>query len=358
MHHPEPISDPSIMIGNRRISAKDPCYIIAEIGVNHDGDIDVAHSMIDTAHACGADAVKFQTFRTEANILTTAPKANYQERQTGEGSQFEMVRKLELVFDDFAALQKHCDAIGIEFLTTAFDPEALDFVIGLRPACLKWPSGEITNLALLRQAARSGLPVLLSTGMAEMADIDRAVSELRRHCEFAVLQCVSDYPAALEDQNLRVLPAFASAFDCPVGFSDHTLGAAAAIAARALGMAVLEKHITLDAKRDGPDHAASMEPDAFKAMVATIRALEKGLGDGVKKPVAAELSTRMVARKSLVFARDFPAGHVLSPNDLLAKRPGDGLGPELVDAVVGAALHRDVMADGQVQWDDLEGLAQ
>jgi N-acetylneuraminate synthase/N,N'-diacetyllegionaminate synthase len=343
----------SITIGNRRISANDPCYIIAEIGVNHDGDLDIAHEMIDAAKECGADAVKFQTFRTEANILADAPKADYQQRQTGEGSQFDMVRKLELGFDDFTALKQHCDSAGIEFLTTAFDPEALDFVLSLSPVCLKWPSGEITNLTLLRQAAASGLPILLSTGMASLAEIDRAVSELRGSCDFAVLQCVSDYPAALEDQNLRVLPAFASAFACPVGFSDHTLGSAAAIAARALGMAVLEKHFTLDAARPGPDHAASMEPAEFKAMVAVLRALETGLGDGIKRPVAAELSTRNVARKSLVFAGDLAAGHVLMPGDLLAKRPGDGLGPEHIDMVMGRVLLRDVAADQRVELGDL-----
>ncbi len=353
-----PPPEPSITIGTRRISASDPCYIIAEIGVNHDGDLATAHRMIDVAHACGADAVKFQTFRTEANILSTAPKADYQQRQTGDGSQFDMVRKLELDFEDFTVLKRHCDAIGIEFLTTAFDPEALDFVLTLGVPCLKWPSGEITNLALLRQAARSGLPVLLSTGMADMADIERAVGELRGRCDFAVLQCVSDYPAALEDQNLRVLPAFASAFDCPVGFSDHTLGSTAAFAARGLGMAVLEKHITLDASGDGPDHAASMEPDSFKAMIAALRGIEKGLGDGVKRPVAAELSTRKVARKSLVFGRNLRAGHTIMAGDLLAKRPGDGLGPEWLDAVAGKALICDVTADKQVQWGDLEGQAQ
>ena len=349
-----PKPDHSITIGKRRISASDPCYVIAEIGVNHNGNVDTALKMIDVAKDCGADAVKFQTFRTEATILSNAPKADYQKRQTGEGGQFAMVRKLELSFGDFGKLKAHCDCIGIEFLTTAFDPESLEFVISLGVPCLKWPSGEITNLALLRQAARSGLPVLLSTGMADMEDIERAIAELHGRCDFAVLQCVSDYPAALEDQNLRVLPAFAAAFGCPVGFSDHTLGAAAAFAARALGMAVLEKHITLDAGADGPDHAASMEPADFKRMIATLRALEKGLGDGIKRPVAAELSTRKIARKSLVFGRNLRAGHTIMEGDLLAKRPGDGLGPEWLDTVAGKALVCDVMADKQVQWADLE----
>jgi len=350
MPHP----NPAIAIGARRISASEPCYVIAEIGVNHGGDVGVARQLIDTAKDCGADAVKFQTFRTDATILSNAPKADYQKRQTGEGSQFDMVRKLELGFDDFERLKAHSDAIGIDFLTTAFDPESLDFVIAMGVPCLKWPSGEITNLGLLRQAARSKLPVLLSTGMADMEDVERAVGELRGHCDFAILQCVSDYPARLEDQNLRVLPAFASAFGCPVGFSDHTLGSAAALAARGLGMAVLEKHITLDASASGPDHAASMEPGDFKAMVATLRALEKGLGDGIKRPVAAELSTRKVARKSLVFGRNLRAGHTILESDLLAKRPGDGLGPEWLDTVTGKALACDVLADTQVQWGDLE----
>lgn len=350
-----PIPDPSISIGERRISANDPCFIIAEIGVNHDGDVDKAHRMIEAAHRSGADAVKFQTFKAEANILSDAPKAPYQQRQTGGGSQLDMVRALELKFDDFVALQRHCDEIGIAFMTTAFDSEALDFVISLAPACLKWPSGEITNLALLRQAARSGLPVLLSTGMADLGDIDRALHELRGACEFAVMQCVSDYPAKLEDQNLLVMPAFAAAFGCPVGFSDHTLGMTAALAARALGMAVLEKHFTLDAKSEGPDHAASMEPHEFRQLVDTLRSLEQGLGDGIKRPVEAELSTRLVARKSLVFARDLPTGHVLEAADLTAKRPGGRLGAEFVDMVVGQPLRRPVTVDQPVDLADFGG---
>lgn len=348
-------SDPMIIIGDRAVSDRNPCLIIAEIGVNHDGELDLAHRMIDAAHECGADAVKFQTFKTDANILRDAPKADYQKRQTGAGTQFEMVQKLELKFTDFIELKRHCDTIGIEFVTTAFDHEALDFVISLAPACLKWPSGEINNLMLLRQAAKSQLPVLLSTGMASLAEVDRALDVLRGQCDYAVMQCVSDYPARLEDQNLRVLRTFAAAFDCPVGLSDHTLGQTAAIAARALGMAVLEKHFTLDASRPGPDHAASMEPGEFRNMVDTMRALEVGLGDGIKRPVAAELSTRTVARKSLVYARDLGSGHKLTEADLCAKRPGTGLAPDLVDIVCGQRLSRSVSADSHVELSDLGG---
>ncbi|WP_252259377.1 N-acetylneuraminate synthase family protein [Erythrobacter aurantius] len=349
--------DHAIAIGRRSLSDRDPCFIIAEIGVNHDGDLEIAHKMIDAAKASGADAVKFQTFKTEANILRDAPKADYQKRQTGDGSQFDMVRRLELQFADFVELKRHCDAIGIEFLTTAFDPEALDFVVSLSPACLKWPSGEINNLALLRQAARSRLPVLVSTGMASLGEVDRALDELRGSCDFAVMQCVSDYPARLEDQNLRVLRTFAAAFHCPVGLSDHTLGQTAAIAARALGMAVLEKHFTLDAAMPGPDHAASMEPHDFRTMVDTLRALETGLGDGIKRPVEAELSTRAVARKSLVYARDLAEGHLLTADDLCAKRPGTGLPADLIDQLCGQTLARAVSADTQVRLSDMGGEA-
>ncbi|MFU7527161.1 N-acetylneuraminate synthase family protein [Qipengyuania sp. ASV99] len=350
-----PQPDRAITIGKRTLSDCDPCFIIAEIGVNHDGDLDIAHKMIDAAHECGADAVKFQTFKTDANILRDAPKADYQKRQTGDGTQFEMVQKLELDFADFANLKQHCNTVGIEFLTTAFDAESLDFVISLAPSCLKWPSGEINNLMLLRQAAKSQLPVLLSTGMASLAEVDRALDELRGACDFAVMQCVSDYPARLEDQNLRVLQTFAAAFNCPVGLSDHTLGQCAAIAARALGMSVLEKHFTLDASGAGPDHAASMEPMEFKAMVETLRALEIGLGNGIKRPVDAELSTRAVARKSLVYARDLAEGHTLTAGDLCAKRPGTGLAPDLVDLVIGRGLTRRVLADAFVNLSDLGG---
>lgn len=346
-------SSRNISIGDRSIGSNEPAYIIAEIGVNHNGDISLAHRMIDAAAAAGADAVKFQTFITDEVILDSAETAEYQARQTGSSSQRDMVRKLELSFDDFYQLNEHCRKIGIDFISTAFDPASLDFVISLKPACLKWPSGEITNWPLLRQARDASLPVLLSTGMASMREIAGALDILGEEGEVAILQCVSNYPAKIEDQNLRALPAMAAAFNRPVGLSDHTLGPYAAIAATALGMSVLEKHFTLDRNMEGPDHAASSEPTEFAQMIEILRKIEMGLGDGVKKPLQTELNVKSVARKSLVYRTSLPQGHILAEGDLIAKRPASGVSPDSIDMFCGLQLKSDVEKDQMVKFGDV-----
>ncbi len=343
----------SIHLGGRRISADDPCYVIAEIGVNHNGDVDLAHRMVDAAKSAGADAVKFQTFRTNDLIRRGTKKAAYQAAKTGAGSQDDMLRKLELPLSAFAELKAHCDEVGIDFISTAFDSQSLHDVVSLGPVCLKWPSGELNNFSLLRQAAQCELPVLLSTGMGTVLEITAAHDLLKRGgCDqIVVLQCVSNYPARIEDQNLRSIPAMSSLFECPAGFSDHTEGPYAALAARALGMAVLEKHFTLDQNMDGPDHMASMEPDAFAQMVRVLRQVEIGLGDGKKQPLASEENVREVARKSLVYRHGFGAGHVLAEADLTAKRPGNGISPDRIDQFVGLALRCSVEADEMLRVD-------
>lgn len=344
---------PAISLGGRRIAGDSPTYIIAEIGVNHNGDLDLAHRMIDAAHATGADAVKFQTFRTDDLVLPDARKATYQQEKTGTGSQQDMLRALELPFEAFAELQDHCRRIGIDFMSTAFDPVSLDFVSQLKPVCLKWPSGELTNSPLLRQARRTCLPVMLSTGMGSLGEVATALDVLGTDTDVVVLQCVSNYPARIEDQNLRVLPVMAAAFGRPVGFSDHTIGPYAALAARALGMAVLEKHFTLDRSMTGPDHAASIEPAEFTDMVRILRQVEIGLGDGIKKPVAAEQDVRAVARKSLVYRQDLPKGHLLTEEDLTAKRPGIGIPPDHIELFVGLSLTRAVKFNELVERADV-----
>lgn len=338
----------SIRIGDRAISAGDPIYVIAEIGVNHNGNPEIAHRMIDEAASVGADAVKFQTFITDDVMIASAEKADYQENETGAGTQRDMVRGLELSFEEFAKLRDHCREVDIDFISTAFDPKSLDFIISLAPACLKWPSGEITNWPLLRQAAKSELPVLVSTGMASMREIAGALDVLGDQSEAVILQCVSNYPAAIEDQNLRVLPALAAAFKRPVGFSDHTLGPYTAIAAAALGMSVLEKHFTLDRNMSGPDHRASCEPGEFAEMITILRKIELGLGDGVKRCLSVEENVKTVARKSLVYKENFSAGYVLSPDDIIAKRPADGISPDHVDLIVGMQLGTAVSKDQPV----------
>lgn len=338
----------SARIGNRAISASEPTYVIAEIGVNHNGNPEIAHRMIDEAASAGANAVKFQTFITDDVMIASAEKADYQANETGSGTQRDMVRGLELSFEEFGKLRDHCRQVDIDFLSTAFDPKSLDFVISLAPACLKWPSGEITNWPLLRQAAKSELPVLVSTGMASMREIAGALDVLGDQAETVILQCVSNYPAAIEDQNLRVLPALACAFKRPVGLSDHTLGPYAAIAAAALGMSVLEKHFTLDRNMPGPDHQASSEPDEFAEMINILRKIELGLGDGVKRCLPVEENVKAVARKSLVYKENFSAGHILSLEDIIAKRPADGISPDHVDVIVGMQLGIAVSKDQPV----------
>ncbi|QBY02754.1 N-acetylneuraminate synthase [Rhodophyticola sp. CCM32] len=333
-------------LNGREIGSSHPCYIVAEIGVNHNGNGQIAREMIDAAKKAGADAVKFQTFRTDALVSPGAGKADYQVTQTGSGSQADMLRRLELDDDTFRALRDHCETVGIDFMSTAFDCQSLETVIDLDPVCLKWPSGEITNVPLLRQAAQTDLPVLLSTGMGGIAEISTAIDTLTRSGEkdVAILQCVSNYPARIEDQNLRSLPALSGAFGRPVGFSDHTIGPYAALVARGLGMCVLEKHFTLDRSQPGPDHAASIEPDDFAALVRLLRQVEDGLGDGVKREVGSVSDVRAVAQKSLVFGLNLPKGHTLREADLSAMRPGNGLSPALLDLFIGRALRCDVDA--------------
>lgn len=347
------IALPHIFLGQRRIAADAPTYIIAEIGVNHNGSTDLAHQMIDAAKAAGAVAVKFQTYHTEDLVVSGAEKAAYQKSSTGEGDQLDMLKRLELPFEDFAALHRHCQEVGIDFMSTAFDPKSLEFVSSLRPVCLKWPSGELTNRPLLRQARQTGLPILLSTGMGSLQEVAAAMDILGPDSETVILQCVSNYPARIEDQNLRVLPVMQNAFGVPVGFSDHTIGPYAAIAARALGMAVLEKHFTLDRAMPGPDHAASIEPSEFAHMVEVLRQIERGLGDGIKRPTASEDDVKKVARKSLVYRRPLKAGHQLNDEDLAAKRPGIGLSPDRIEFLLGRTLVHDVMVDQLLQESDL-----
>jgi N-acetylneuraminate synthase/N,N'-diacetyllegionaminate synthase len=350
------ITQHEIAIGERRIGAAWPCYVIAEAGVNHDGDPDKALRLVDAAADAGADAVKFQTFRAEAVAAAQARKADYQVETTGaDGGQLEMLRALELSEDAFAAIAAHCRARGVAFMSTAFDAASLAFVDSLDPPALKWPSGEIDNLPLLRAAARLGRPVVLSTGMAGMAEIERALAELDAGgCPgVAVLHCTSNYPARPEDLNLRAIPAMAAVLGRPTGFSDHSEGSAAALAARALGMAVLEKHFTLDRAAPGPDHRASIEPDELRRLIADLRAVEAALGDGVKRIRAAERGVRAVARRGLRAARDIAEGEVLGMDNLVALRPAEGVSPAFIDMVAGRRTRRALAAGEPLLWTDV-----
>lgn len=327
--------------------------IIAEAGVNHDGVLADAHALVDAAANAGADVVKFQTFRAERLVTAAARKAAYQVRTTGsDDAQLAMLRALELSPEAHHALAAHAAMRGIAFLSTAFDSESLDFLVTLHPSAVKVPSGELTNLPYLRHVARLGLPVMLSTGMATLGEVEAAIDALERggcaRAAITVMHCTTEYPAPMDEVNLRAMPAMRNAFGVRVGYSDHTVGSEIPVAAVALGATVIEKHLTLDRTRPGPDHAASLEPEEFAQMVRAIRNVERALGDGIKRPTASECGNRAVARRSIVAAHHITAGETLGVHNLTVKRPGTGLSPMLWDVVVGRTATRDFAADEAV----------
>ncbi len=327
--------------------------IIAEAGVNHNGDLNLARQLVDIAADAGADLVKFQTFSADRLATRDARKADYQASTTGTGeSQQAMLRRLELSEDAHRMLIAHCAQRGIGFFSTGFDIECVDLLVRLGLRRFKIPSGEITNLPYLRHVGRlasNGSPVILSTGMATLGEIDAALGVLEGagtlRQQITVLHCNTDYPTPAHEVNLRAMANIAKAFGVAVGYSDHTQGVAVAIAAVALGASVIEKHFTIDRSLPGPDHPASLEPDELKSMVAAIRTIEQALGDGVKQPTRGELKNRPVARKSLVALRPIAAGELFSSDNLTAKRPGTGLSPMRWDELVGRPANRAYAVD-------------
>jgi N,N'-diacetyllegionaminate synthase len=335
-------------------------YIIAEAGVNHNGDLALARALIDAAAQCGADAVKFQTFHAEDLVTRTGAKAEYQQRATGaEESQFDMLKKLELAADEHRLLQAHCRDRGITFLSTPFSESAADFLRELEVERFKIPSGEVTNLPFLRHVAAMGRPVILSTGMADLDEVGQAVAALRgAGCrDLTLLHCVTNYPADPATSNLRAMATMAEAFGVPVGWSDHTPGIEVSLAAAALGARLIEKHLTLDKSLPGPDHSASLDPQEFSALVRGIRTVEAALGDGVKRPTATEIPNMAVVRKSLVARRDIAAGDMIGPGDLIALRPATGLSPALLERVTGRRAAGDIPAGTPILAEMIDGLA-
>lgn len=322
-------------------------FVICEAGVNHNGDVALAERLIDAAKDSGADAVKFQTFKAELLAGADAALAPYQSRAGESGGQTEMLRRLELDEAAHRRLQARAEKAGIAFLSTPFDEESADLLERLGIALFKLPSGEATNKALIEHVARKGKPVILSTGLCDLDDVRRAVGWIRGAGSppLTLLHCVTDYPAPIDQTNLRAMATLREAFGTSVGYSDHTLGTTAAIAAAALGAAVIEKHITLDRTMPGPDHAASLEPREFAAMVSAIRDVEASLGDGIKVPMPCEAGNRAAARRSLVAARDLAEGKVLEKGDLAAKRPGTGIPPYELEAMIGRRLRRALRRD-------------
>src|SRR5271157_356027 len=331
-------------------------FIIAEAGVNHNGSLDLALQLVDAAKASGADAVKFQTFRADLLATRSAQKAPYQERTTaGAESQFEMLQRLELDAAAHRCLIGHCREVGIQFLSSPFDAESADLLASLDVPLFKVPSGEITNLPFLEHLARKGRPLILSTGMSTLGEVEEAVHVLQAAgaTQLTLLHCVTAYPAPYAEVNLRAMQTLKSAFGLPVGYSDHTPGIEIAVAAVALGAEVIEKHFTLDRSLPGPDHAASLEPVELEQMVAAVRHVEAALGTGIKAPAPCELPNLSVARKSVVAARSLPTGHRLAPGDLDIKRPGNGIAPKLLPALIGRTLRAGLAKDEIISWDHL-----
>jgi len=340
----------------RNIGSGCPALVVAEVGVNHNGDLALAKQMISIAAEVGADAVKFQTLNAANYISAYAPKANYQLRTTGgDESQVEMVRKYELSEAQHTEIIAHCRQEGIQFFSTAFEDTGVDLLCRLGVACFKIPSGEITNLPLLEYIAGKGKPIILSTGMSSLGEVEAAVDTIRG-CgieDLVLLHCVSNYPTNPEDVNLRALETLRRAFALPVGYSDHTPGIEISLAAVALGACLIEKHFTVDRSLPGPDHQASLEPDELAALVKAVRNVEKSLGNGTKRMAVSERNTRDVARKSLVAACRLEAGSVLTQDNLKAKRPGTGISPAELGYVVGRKLRQVVQQDEPLSWDML-----
>lgn len=346
-----------IEVGGRRIGPGQPCFVIAEAGVNHNGDVGLAKRLIDAAAEAQADAVKFQTFRAERTISRGAPKAAYQLQTTGTGeSQLGMVRRLELPAEAFRELQAHSRARGLVFLSTPFDEESVDLLDALGVPAFKIASGEVTNLLLVEYVARKGKPVLLSTGMSSLDEVAEAVQAIRRAGQgrLALLHCVSNYPARPADANLRAMRTLAEAFDVPVGYSDHTLGTEVALAAVALGACVLEKHLTLDKTLAGPDHRASATPQELAGLVRGVRTVESALGSGRKEPASSEREVAAVARRSLVAARDIGAGRTITEELIVLKRPGTGLAPAARAQLLGKRAKVDIPTDTVLTWEMFE----
>jgi N-acetylneuraminate synthase len=354
---------------------KAKCYVIAEAGVNHNGSLEMALQLIDVACDAGADAVKFQTFKAENLVTTLASKASYQQQTTAAGeSQFAMLKRLELSYEAHYQLMKYCQKVGIEFLSTAFDMESLDFLVkdlGLKT--LKVSSGEITNAPLLLAHARTGKDLIVSTGMAILDEVESALgviayglsddfsakpsAELFQNAynsdkgqqllkeKVTILHCTTEYPAPVEDINLNAMHTMRNIFGLRVGYSDHSEGITVPVAAAALGAEVIEKHFTLDKMLEGPDHKASLEPHELKAMVTAIRDVGQALGDGCKEPKESELKNRPIARKSLVAAREIRKGEFFSEENLTVKRPGTGMNPFKFWEILGQVASRDYTVD-------------
>lgn len=331
--------------------------IIAEAGVNHNGDIQLAKKLIHVAADAGVDYVKFQTFKAEKLVSKEAKKASYQVENTKQGgSQFDMLKKLELDEQTHHELIAYCKKKGVQFLSTGFDLDSLEMLHTLGINVFKVPSGEITNLPYLEKIASFGKPVILSTGMCTMEEVEDAYAVINKHIEadhITILHCNTEYPTPMEDVNLNAMLSIQQKLKTNIGYSDHTLGIEIPIAAVAMGAVCIEKHFTLDRNMEGPDHKASLEPNELKQMVAAIRNIEKALGNGVKQPSASEQKNIAIARKSIHLNKALASGSIISENDITMMRPGDGISPMEYRTVVGKKACRDLSLHHKLSWKDV-----
>lgn len=332
---------------------KNKVLIIAEAGVNHNGDLNLALKLIDAAVDAGADVIKFQTFKASALVTEAAAKADYQKKETGNDTQLSMLKKLELSEESHVTLQKYAASKKITFLSTPFDRESVVLLKKLKLKTGKIPSGEITNLPYLQLMAASFPKIILSTGMSTLGEVEDAVKVLYKSGtkkeNLTILHCTTEYPASLSHVNLNVLPALKKKFNTNIGYSDHTKGIEVAVGAVALGATLIEKHLTLDNNLEGPDHKASLEPKEFKMMVSMIRNMEVALGNDVKKPAPVEIKNRIAARKSIVALSDIKKGEVFSEKNITTKRPGNGMSPMLWKKVIGKKATKNFKKDDLIR---------
>ena len=343
-----------IKVGDKFIGDGYPCFIIAEAGVNHNGDVSLAKEMVDKAVEAGVDAIKFQTFKSEKLVTKYASMAKYQKENIGEeDSQFNMLKKLELSFEEFIELKDYCNDKNIIFMSTPFDIESAEFLNSMGMEAFKISSGDLTNIPMLEYIANFNKPIILSSGMSVIGEIEDALISLRNRGveNVAVLHCTSNYPAPLDSVNLKAMNTIKNTFNILGGYSDHTKGITIPIAAAALGANIIEKHFTMDKSMEGPDHKASLNPQELKIMVEEIRKVEISLGSGIKMFSESEIDTMKVARKSIVTARDIKCGEVIELDDLDYKRPGNGLPPKYYKEIIGKRAKRDIKIDEQLTLD-------
>ncbi|MGH4052854.1 MAG: N-acetylneuraminate synthase [Clostridium sp.] len=344
-------------IGNKVIGDGNPVFIIAEAGVNHNGDISIAKKMVDKAAFAGVDAIKFQTFKTEKLVTQYADMAEYQKCNTGKvDSQFNMLKELELSYENFIEIQEYCKYKKIMFLSTPFDFESVDFLWSIGMEAFKISSGDLTNIPFLKHIAKYDKPIILSSGMASLSEIEEAINVINYldNKDVAVLHCTSNYPAKLENVNLNAINTIKNAFKIVAGYSDHTKEITISIAATVLGANIIEKHFTLDKCMNGPDHKASLNPIELKNMVIAIRNVEMALGNGIKRHTASEVDTMKAARKSIVASRYIKQGECIKIIDLDYKRPGTGLSPKFYNYIIGKKTKRDIKMDEQISFNMVE----